>query len=72
MSANARGFSRRPFNPCPPAARQILVLSRIEGLSYTDISARTGHSPAFISRSIQRSLKQLSARLHGRERGDQR
>lgn len=54
-----------------PAARQILVLSRIEGLPYSEISARTGHSPAFISRSIQRSLKQLSACLLDRERGGQ-
>lgn len=41
-------------------ARQILMLSRIENLSYSDISQRTGRSPAHISRSIQKSLKDLS------------
>lgn len=46
-----------------PEARQLLVLSRIENLSYAEISERTGRSPAYISRSTQKSLKALSEYL---------
>ncbi|WP_340692011.1 sigma-70 family RNA polymerase sigma factor [Hyphomonas sp.] len=47
----------------PEEARQLIVLSRIENISYADISKRTGLSAAYISRSIQRSLGQLLERL---------
>ena len=51
-------------------ARQLLVLSRIENLSYVEISDRTGCSPAYISRSIQKSLKILSEYLKKNGLGD--
>lgn len=51
-------------------ARQLLVFSRIETLSYAEISERTGRSPAYISRSIQRSLKILSEYLKKNGLGD--
>lgn len=51
-------------------ARQLLVLSRIENLSYAQISDRTGCSPAYISRSIQKSLKTLSEYLKKNGLGD--
>jgi len=51
-------------------ARQLVVLSRIENLSYAEISKRTGRSPAYISRSIQKSLKILSEFLTRNGLGD--
>lgn len=47
----------------PEEARHLIVLSRIENITYADISKRTGLSAAYISRSIQRSLRQLLVRL---------
>ncbi|WP_321489245.1 sigma-70 family RNA polymerase sigma factor [uncultured Hyphomonas sp.] len=52
-------------------ARQLLVLSRIENLSYAEIAARTGWSPAHISRSIQTSLGELSEYLNKNGLGDE-
>lgn len=43
----------------PEGARKLLVLSRIENLSYSQISSQTGLSRAYISRSIQKSMKVL-------------
>lgn len=51
-------------------AKQILMLSRIENLSYSEISERVGRSPAHISRSIQKSLKDLSEFLITNGLGD--
>lgn len=53
----------------PQEERRLLMMSRIEGLTYAEISARTGRSPADISRRIARSLSTLQSRLNtGSER----
>lgn len=45
----------------PERQRRCLVLSRIEGLSYAEIAALIGGSPADISRQIARALLALAA-----------
>lgn len=51
------------INSLPEGARTILMLSRIENMPYTEISRHTGYSTAFISRSIQKSMKALSEHM---------
>lgn len=47
----------------PEEERSLLVMSRVEGMTYMEISGRTGRSPADISRRIARALSALQARL---------
>lgn len=47
----------------PEHQRRLLTLSRIEGLSYAEISKLTGRSPADISRQIARAVAALQARM---------
>ena len=47
----------------PEEERSLLVMSRIEGMTYDEISKRTGRSQADISRRISRALSTLKARM---------
>jgi RNA polymerase sigma factor (sigma-70 family) len=47
----------------PDEERSLLVMSRIEGMTYDEISKRTGRSQADISRRISRALSTLKARM---------
>ena len=47
----------------PAEARELLRMSRIEGLTYAEISRLTGRSPADISRTITRTLIELRSAL---------
>lgn len=47
----------------PLEERSLLVMSRIEGMTYDEISKRTGRSQADISRRISRALATLKARM---------
>lgn len=47
----------------PEEQRELLMLSRIEGMTYGEISKLTGRSPADISRQIARALSALQSRL---------
>ncbi len=47
----------------PDEQRDLLVMSRIEGMTYGEISTLTGRSPADISRQIARALSALQSRM---------
>tara|TARA_B100000678_G_scaffold291386_1_gene308022 strand:+ start:863 stop:1432 length:570 start_codon:yes stop_codon:yes gene_type:complete len=47
----------------PEKQRQVLILSRIEGLTYREIGAQTGWSAADISRSMATAMKTLARAL---------
>lgn len=49
----------REIQALDPAARELLRMSRIEGLTYAEISRLTGRSAADISRTIARTLIEL-------------
>lgn len=53
----------RALEALPPEARELLRLSRIEGLTYAEISRMTNRSPADISRKIAAALLQLREHL---------
>ena len=52
--------------------KQLIVMSRIEGMTYAEIAEATGMSPASISREIARALVFLQETLESIERGDAR
>lgn len=47
----------------PPGCRQVFLLSRAEGLRYSDIAARLGISPKTVEAQMGRALRLLRARL---------
>lgn len=53
----------RALDGLSPEARELLRLSRIEGLTYAEISRMTNRSPADISRKIAAALIELRERL---------
>ena len=56
----------------PERGRRLIVMSRIEGMSYAEIAKVTGVSPASISREIARALVFLQETLDGDEGEDRR
>lgn len=53
----------RALDGLSPEARELLRLSRIEGLTYAEISRMTNRSPADISRKIAAALIELRERV---------
>ncbi len=47
----------------PPGCRRVFLLSRAEGLRYSDIAARLGISPKTVEAQMGRALRLLRARL---------
>jgi len=47
----------------PPGCRQVFLLSRADGLRYSDIAARLGISPKTVEAQMGRALRLLRARL---------
>ncbi|MNI62290.1 Sigma-70, region 4 [compost metagenome] len=56
----------RGIQALDPDARDLLRMSRIEGLTYAEISRLTGRSPADISRTIARTLIELRCAVRTR------
>jgi RNA polymerase sigma-70 factor (ECF subfamily) len=48
-----------------PAQRDAILLTKIEGLSVTEASARTGVSESAIKVQVHRGLKKLAALVQG-------
>nr|WP_314525204.1 sigma-70 family RNA polymerase sigma factor [uncultured Brevundimonas sp.] len=59
LQREAQDALERGIAELAPQARELLRLSRIEGLTYAEISRLTGRSPADISRTITRTLIEL-------------
>ncbi len=53
----------------PEEQRELLIKSRIEGMTYAEIAKLTGRSPADISRRIARALSTLQSSLTERSEG---
>lgn len=49
------------FEALPPAQRQAIVLTKLEGLSVSEAAARTGASESAIKVQVHRGLKRLAA-----------
>ena len=49
------------FEELPPAQRQAIALTKLEGLSVAEVAARTGTSESAIKVQVHRGLKRLSA-----------
>jgi RNA polymerase sigma factor (sigma-70 family) len=62
----------RAVGRLPERRRRLIVMSRIEGMSYAEIARATGMSPASISREIARTLVFLQEALESGEGGDRR
>ncbi len=56
----------------PERRRRLIVMSRIEGMTYAEIAKTTGMSPASISREIARALIFLQETLESGEEGSRR
>ena len=63
---------RRGLSALPPDEATVLVLARLEGLSYDEIAAVVGRSPAAVKQLAYRALKRLRAvlRAAGHEETD--
>ena len=49
------------FDELPPAQRQAIVLTKLDGLSVAEAAVRTGASESAIKVQVHRGLKRLAA-----------
>jgi RNA polymerase sigma-70 factor (ECF subfamily) len=49
----------RALQELPPAQREIIILTKFQGLSYREISEVTGHSPEAVKQHVYRALIRL-------------
>jgi RNA polymerase sigma factor (sigma-70 family) len=52
------------LNELPPKARDVLILSRVEGLTHAEIAARLGVSESLVQKYIVRALQTCQLRLN--------
>lgn len=67
--ASARHDLRVLLALLPPAQRQAIALTRLEGLSMAEASQRSGVSVAALKVQVHRGLQRLMALMRGREPG---
>ena len=58
------------FDALPPAQRQAIELTKLEGLSVAEAAARTGASESAIKVQVHRGLKRLAALVRGEARAE--
>lgn len=64
--AHARQDLTGLLQTLPPAQRQAIVLTKLEGLSVTEAAQRTGASESAIKVQVHRGLKRLAALVKGK------
>lgn len=67
---SARRDLRTLFEALPPAQRQAIVLTKLEGLSVAEAAASTGASESAIKVQVHRGLKRLAALARGDSSAD--